>query len=148
MWITACVDSAKESGGRPSEAPTAPLVAAPPADAETEWQLTTHAGGVASRYAPRFRGESLVRIEELRGRGTQAVQGAYAFQGARLMRYEGAPLDGAGSLLLEFDLQGKVVTARHDDAAATNEQISAIRTRAQLLRNHALAQQVSRTHGK
>ncbi len=132
-----------------SEAPTAPLVVAPPAaDAEKSWQLTTNAGGITSRYTPRFRGESLVRIEEQRERGAESVPGSYTFQGARLMRYEGAPLAGAGTLLLEFDLQGKVLTARHDDAAATQEQISAIRTRAQLLRNHALAQQVSRTHGK
>lgn len=64
------------------------------------------------------------------------------------MRYEGDALDGAGEVLLVFDLQGRVITARLDEAAASETQIGAIRTRAQLLRNHALAQHATRTHGK
>ncbi len=91
----------------------------------------------------------LVRMDEQReSEGGKPELGAYVFQGARLMRYEGDSLDGAGQLLLVFDLQGRVITARLAEAAASEEQIGAIRTRAQLLRNHALAQHASRMHGK
>jgi hypothetical protein len=123
------------------------LVTAPRADPPRSSQLTTGAGGLASRYTPHFNGEVLVRIDEQRESDrADSAFGTYAFQGARLMRYEGAPLEGEGTLLLEFDLQGQVISARHGDAVATDEQVSAIRTRAHLLRNHALAQHVSRTH--
>ncbi len=129
--------------------PAEPLVTAPRADTPQDLRISTNAGGIASRYAPRFEGNALVRIDEQRegNDGTPAL-GAYVFQGARLMRYEGNALDGAGELLLVFDLQGRVITARLDEAAASEAQISAIRTRAQLLRNHALAQHATRTHGK
>lgn len=147
LCIVACGAPSNETIAKNGAAPAQPLVIAPRSDQTTGVQIATTAGGISARYTPLFNGERLVRIEERRERANAPdALGTYAFQGARLMRYEGAPLGGSGTLLLEFDLQGKVLTARHGDAPAADEQIGAIRTRAQLLRSHAQAQHVSRTH--
>lgn len=149
LCIVACTERANEASESTTAAAPIPLVVAPPAEAEvhaTGPEVVTTAGGITARYTPEFDGEALVRIEERRDLGNASATGTYAFQGARLMRYEGAPLNGTGTLSLELDLQGKVIVARHDRAQASDDQISAIRTRAQLLRNHALAQRISRTH--
>ena len=147
--MAACSDRSNERSQDTDTVPAEPLVTAPRADTSQDLRISTSAGGVASRYAPRFEDNVIVRIDEQReGNNGVAALGAYVFQGARLMRYEGDALAGAGELLLVFDLQGRVITARLDEAAASEAQISAIRTRAQLLRNHALAQHATRTHGK
>ncbi len=146
-WIAACDAPSHDAAAKNDAAPTEPLVTAPRSDPSTGLQIATTAGGISTHYTAQFDGETLVRIDERRDRANApAAHGTYAFQGARLMRYEGTPLGGSGTLLLEFDLQGKVLTARHGDAPATDEQIGAIRTRAQLLRSHAQAQHASRTH--
>lgn len=139
LCIAACDKPPAES--KALVGPAIPLVAR--AD-NKQGSIPIDAGGIATRYTPEFAGDSLVRIEEERvgGKG----RGTYAFQGARLLRYEGAPVEGTGALLLEFDLQGKTLTARNGSASATEEEIDAIRARAQLLRNHALAQHAARTH--
>jgi hypothetical protein len=62
------------------------------------------------------------------------------------LEYDGAALKSAATLKLRFDVQGSVITASADGAAASAEEIAAIRSRAQLLRSHALAQQATRTH--
>jgi hypothetical protein len=147
LLIAACSDRSNESSQ--DVTPAEPLVTAPREDTQQDLRISTNAGGIASRYAPQFEGSALVRIDEQRETEEgKAAPGAYVFQGARLMRYEGDALDGAGRLLLVFDLQGRVITARLGESAASDEQISAIRTRAQLLRNHALAQHASRTHAQ
>jgi hypothetical protein len=138
--LGACGERAADDSVAVSTAPAIPLTAA--ADAPQS-STPTNAGGIAARYTPHFDANGLVRIEENRGHNTV---GEYAFQGARLMRYEGAPVYGSGTLVLEFDLQGALVSASKENGPASGDEINAIRTRAQLLRNHALAQHASRTH--
>jgi hypothetical protein len=144
--ILACSDRSSEAAKSPNAAPREPLVVAPPEEPQGQ-QIVTSAGGVAAQYTSQFDGQALVSIHEQREseRGSPS-HGTYTFQGARLMRYEGAPVGGSGTLSLELDLQGGIISARYGDAQATDEQIIAVRTRAQLLRNHALAQRASHMH--
>ncbi len=140
--IGACnARSDKEPQAGTTNTPTIPLVTAADSQQRT---IEMDAGGIATRYTPVFTKDALVRIDEERAR--DQARGTYLFQGARLLRYEGRPIEGAGELLLEFDLQGKTLTARNGDAPAEAEDVSSIRARAQLLRNHALAQHASRMH--
>jgi hypothetical protein len=109
-----------------------------------------NASGVAAEYSARFDGQTLVRIDERRQpQSGGPLEGEYSFQGARLLRYRGAALahpEGAqpAMLDLQFDMQGVLQSAR--TAELTDENIDAIRGRAQLLRSHALAQRAARQH--
>lgn len=147
MFVAGCESRSKQQqdlGDDVPPSPSIPLAAVAAADSERK-AIVTDAGGIAARYAPEFAANgALVRIDE--ERTADRTRGSYLFQGARLLRYEGAPLNGSGTLLLELDLQGKTLTARYNDGPASEEQVSAIRARAQLLRNHALAQHAARSH--
>jgi hypothetical protein len=106
-----------------------------------------NAGGAATSYEAYFTNGQLTRITEQRARPAGGpARGEYEFLGARLLRYTGAPSEGDGALALELDMQGRVVAARVDGRAASQEQIGQISSRAQLLRSHALAQSAAREH--
>jgi hypothetical protein len=104
-----------------------------------------NAGGIPSEYAAHFENSQLVRISELRqsaDAGSRA--GEYTFNGARLLAYRGAKLSDSAALDLRFDMQGTLHSRQGADV--TEEDVSAIRGRAQLLRSHALAQRATRSH--
>jgi hypothetical protein len=125
-----------------------PLVTAAPASQDTPAPpMETQAGGIPSTYTAYYKNNQLSRIAEQRTASSSKQQGEYDFQGARLLRYRGAPLEGRGELNLEFDVRGAVVSARKDDAPASEAEINAIRNRASLLRSHALTQHATNTHG-
>jgi hypothetical protein len=105
------------------------------------------AAGARTRYDAHFTEGQLTRIAEKRVRASGGeASGDYEFRGARLLRYAGAPLEGDGALALELDMQGRVVEARIDGRPARPEEIDAVRSRAQLLRSHALTQSATRAH--
>jgi hypothetical protein len=105
-----------------------------------------NAGGVSASYAAHFDNEKLVRIEEeRRAQGGAMLTGEYTYQGARLLNYRGAKPTAPASLNLEFDMQGALRSGQGPDV--TEDDVAAIRNRAQLLRSHALAQRSSRGHG-
>jgi hypothetical protein len=144
-----------------SKAP-APVAATPPPETSTTSapalesngadvvHAKLNASGVAAEYSAHFDGKSLVRIDERRQvQGSSALAGEYTFQGARLLRYRGARIaqpdaPQPGMLDLQFDLQGVLQSGRVADV--TEEDVQTIRTRAQLLRSHALAQRSAREH--
>jgi hypothetical protein len=102
------------------------------------------AGGIPTRYVAHFEQHKLTRIDETRQ--ANHGRGSYEFYGARLLRYSGAALDSAAPVVLEFSMTGSVEKAMSGDGPASQEQIESIRSRGQLLRSHALAQQSTRTH--
>lgn len=101
--------------------------------------------GIPTDYAARFDTEKLVSIEEQR-RPTdgEVLDGEYFFEGARLIRYRGAKVSRPAALDLQFDMQGALQSGAGPDV--TEEDIIAIRDRAQLLRSHAVAQRSARAH--
>lgn len=123
-----------------------PLVTAAPADQSSTSPIRTEAGGVPAVYTPYYEGSSLKRITEVRTSGERPDEGEYLYRGARLLRYSGAAMQGGGSIHLEFDLQGALVSANKSDGPAPEDEIAAVRRRAQLLRSHALAQRATHTH--
>lgn len=137
------------------EPPQAPAPSLPPA-LESQKQPAPElvaaqlvAAGFPTSYEAHFAQGRLTSIAESRtATGLQGddVTGEYKFQGARLLAYSGAALDSPTALVLRFDPQGRIAAARAGDKEASAGQIAAIRTRAQLLRSHALAQYASRTH--
>ena len=123
-----------------------PLVSAPTSAAAPEvlkGQLTT--AGTAVSYEASFANGHLARISETRGTSDAAHQGAYDFYGARLLHYKGGALSDGAPIELEFNMQGALTAARAD-RAVTPEEAAAVRTRAELLRNLALAQRSVRSH--
>jgi hypothetical protein len=105
------------------------------------------AAGAPARYDAHFTEGQLTRIAEKRTRASGGdASGEYEFRGARLLRYAGAPVEGDGALALELDMQGRIVEARIDGRQARPEEIDAVRSRAQLLRSHALTQSATRAH--
>jgi hypothetical protein len=125
-------------------AQTGPMVAAQSAAQEgdvLESAITT--GGMQATYRATFQDDQLRHIGETRASNGG---GEYEFQGARLMSYAGGPLSGAGPIEIQFNLQGGVTMSRAPSGEVSPEEITAIRTRAQLLRSHALAQRATRTH--
>jgi hypothetical protein len=133
----------------------APLVKPQSADsARATEQIVTGefaaGGAAATAYRATFRDGKLQRITEQHGDAASGQRAEYEFYGARLMKYSGGPVSGtaAGAAIeLEFNLQGALVKAR---AGGANEvpagQIDEIKTRAQLLRSHALALQATQAH--
>lgn len=101
-------------------------------------------GGIAAEYRATFSEGQIRTIEETRTADSRTAD--YKFQGARLLKYQGAALGSADTLELEFDLQGKVLVARAGEKEVGPEEISAIRDRAQSLRSHAVAQYAVRGH--
>ena len=128
-------------------APTAqtPLVQQDPALlGATEVRGKTNAGGIETSYRAYFHDGDLERISEARGGNSDAAN--YEFYGARLTKYRGVGLTSAANVELELDLQGKVVRARSGSSDASADEIAAIRSRAQLLRSHALTQRTVHEH--
>lgn len=133
-----------------SSAPTTPLVEQsaidPKASRIDEFEGEFAPGGIATRYRATFSDGQIKSLAETRESNGQT--GVYEFNGARLMKYQGAALSSTQTLELEFDQQGKVVINRAGDKEASAEEISAIRDRAQSLRSHAVAHHEIRGHGK
>ena len=106
-------------------------------------QLT--AGGTQVTYRGTFVNGALERIAETRASSAQT--GEYQFRGARLLHYAGPSPTGDAVIDVQFSMQGAVTSATSDrQAQISTEEISAVRTRAELLRNHALAQRSVRSH--
>jgi hypothetical protein len=128
--------------------PSAPLVAALPSAHDAVAKVRTvssriDATGVAATYEATFEEGERLRIAERRA---DSRSGEYEFRGARLLHYSGGGLSSAAAIELGFDLRGAVTLSKAGAGPVPDEEISAIRERAQLLRSHALAQQTSRDH--
>lgn len=132
--------------------PANPPLAAPLASQNTQAGIAQNeeiiasdlvAAGMPASYRATFAAGQLQRIAETRA---ALHTGEYEFRGARLMRYAGAALSNGGAIELRFDLQGGITMSTGGSGQVPAEEISAIRTRAQLLRSHALAQRASRSH--
>jgi hypothetical protein len=109
-------------------------------------RIQIEAGGRSASYTPHYKGDQLTEIREQRSGANGTVQGRYEFQGARLMRYEGAGFEDDHPLSAEFTLEGTLVAARKANGQAPEQEIVQVRRRAQLLRSHALAQEASKKH--
>ena len=114
---------------------------APPA-ATTTATGTIDAAGIAARYEAQFNDNRLERIVETRDAGSAE----YTFKGARLLHYSGPALHDARAVDLRMDVNGRVLSATAGSEPMSQEQISEITTRAQLLRSHALTQAAVRNH--
>ena len=98
------------------------------------------------QYNAYFDGSQLSQIDEA-PLDAQAPVAEYHFRGARLLKYSRA--DAAGeTTILELDERGRVQRALAGTRALATTEVDVIRTRAQLLRSHALAQQASRMHAQ
>lgn len=103
-----------------------------------------NAAGVAAKYEATFEDKERMRIVEQRA---DSRKGDYQLRGARLLHYSGAGLSSADDIELRFSLQGVLEHAQSSGGGAVSqEEISAIRERVQLLRSHALAQKTTRDH--
>ena len=162
LLATLLAGCAKQEPPTPQASP-APAAQAPATqeDDPNVMRAKLNAGGVTASYAAHFDSEKLVRIEEeRRAQDGAAFSGEYTYQGARLLNYRGAKFaapdrspSGASAgaqerppatLNLEFDMQGKLQSGQGPDI--NEEDVAALRNRAQLLRSHALAQRTSRGH--
>jgi hypothetical protein len=143
--LAAC---SKEPGAPAAPASNQPLVEQtavdPPAAQVEEFRGSFAPGGIAATYRATFSADQIKTILETR----KAGEAAYEFYGARLIKYQGAALGSAQDIELQFDMQGKVLSARAGENTVSAEEISAIRDRAQSLRSHAVAQHAVRGHGK
>ncbi|MGH8188401.1 MAG: hypothetical protein ACREUC_17715 [Steroidobacteraceae bacterium] len=151
LGVAACSRDRSPNDETQNVAPARPMVELPPptpsAQAEDVLVSEVAAGGIPATYRAAFTGNQLRRIDETRTSSAPTPnESSYEFQGARLMSYAGAPLGGAGAIEIRFNLQGAVTMSRAASGEVAPEEIAAIRTRAQLLRSHALAQRATRTH--
>ena len=104
-----------------------------------------NANGIATKYSAYYSSDRLTRIVEQREpQAGGAATGEYSYQGARLLRYRGTKLGDATQIDLQFDVQGALQSGAGPNVA--EDEIAAIRNRAQLLRSHALAQSATRGH--
>ena len=103
-----------------------------------------NAAGIEATYEATFAEDERVRIAEQRA---DSRRGEYELRGARLLHYSGNGLSSADDIELRFSLQGVLELAKSGSGGTVSqEEISAIRERAQLLRSHALAQKTTRDH--
>jgi len=132
----------------PAAPPSTPLVersAADPAqDATDEFRGSFAPGGIAATYSAKFQEGKIQSLAETRKATSQT--GSYEFLGARLMKYSGAALGSDDAIELQFDEQGKVITARAGEKEVSAEEITAIRDRAQSLRSHAVSRYAMKGH--
>ena len=147
--LTLIVCLALAGCSEPEAVPATPLPLLPSADSNARiapLRGSVTAAGVAATYDAVFAQSQLQSIRERRASdpGSQSV---YEFHGARLLRYAGAPLTSPGeSVVLTFDTEGALLSARQGNAQVAELEVQEIRTRAQLLRSHALAQHAIHAH--
>jgi hypothetical protein len=119
----------------------APSISLPDASANV-LRVKQPIGGIETEYAAIFESDRLVRIVEQRQ--LEATLGSeYEFMGARLLRYRGAKLREPVAVDLEFDAQGALLSKEPEVA---DDELREIRSRAQLLRSHALARRATMHH--
>ena len=100
--------------------------------------------GIEATYEATFQEQERLRIAERRA---DSRRGEYELRGARLLHYSGSGLSSADAIELRFSLQGVLELAKSGSGGTVSqEEISAIRERAQLLRSHALAQKTTKDH--
>jgi hypothetical protein len=130
----------------PQSAPLTPAITQTNEVAASGRTLGGHinAAGMEATYEATFEDAQRMRIAELRA---DSHKGDYELRGARLLSYTGNGLLSADTIELRFSLQGVLELAKSGSGAAVSqEEISAVRERAQLLRSHALAQKTTRDH--
>jgi hypothetical protein len=150
LVVSGCKPKAPE---QPSKPPTPTAASAAPVDSaqfnpasDVERPTLTSAiesAGRRTQYVAYFDGTQLARIEETPEGGGPVAE--YRFLGARLLRFSQTAGSDAGTVL-ELDDRGGVQRAMAGAAAMSQADIDDIRTRAQLLRSHALAQRASKMH--
>lgn len=136
MLVTACRDRTPEKPTQPPLPTTSEVSAGD--DEKPTLVSRIEAGGRASEYRAYFDQKHLARIRETYS--DSATQAEYQFEGARLMRY------ASESLELVLDAQGRIERALENGQPVAPDKIEAIRTRANMLRSHALALHASRSH--
>jgi hypothetical protein len=151
LVVSGCSEKREPAIQAAPPAPAAEMAAAIEASPAQNDPNTTRAKldalGIPTHYAARFDGNTLMSIEEQRQPpGGTAVDGEYFFEGARLIRYRGAKVSQPGQLDLAFDMQGSLQSGA--GPGVTQDEVVAIRDRAQLLRSHAMAQRSSRGHSR
>lgn len=145
LLMTSVMLAACSKAPEPQQAdPVANAPAALPQASSNVLRANLTAAGIRTEYAAQFQANQLERIDEHRVLEHATLAGAYEFKGARLLRYHGAKLTDPTQLELEFDLQGVLLSEKTPSIGA--EDVRAIRNRAQLLRNHALAQRATKLH--
>jgi hypothetical protein len=130
----------------PQSAPLTPAITQANDVAANTPTLSSHinAAGIEAAYEATFGAEERMRIAEQRA---DSRKGEYELRGARLLHYSGGGLTSADSIELRFSLQGVLELAKSGNGReVSQEEISAVRERAQLLRSHALAQKTTRDH--
>jgi hypothetical protein len=130
----------------PQSAPLTPAIAQANDTAASARTLSGHinAAGIEATYEATFEAEERMRIAERRA---DSRKGEYELRGARLLRYSGNAVTSADTIELRFSLQGVLELAKSGSGGAVSqEEISTVRERAQLLRSHALAQKTTRDH--
>lgn len=140
--LSACKPKAPEKPNKPPTPNTAEV--APDLDRRPTLTTQIAAGGKRTQYSAYFDGPQLTEIKESAGAANGAVS-EYHYHGARLLKYTHAEPTGEATLI-ELDDQGRVQRAVAGARELAATEIDAIRTHAQLLRSHALAQQASRMH--
>jgi hypothetical protein len=153
LLLAAC--SERDPGILPAQTPATSARMQPSFETRSLQKISSKvaAGGIPTSYDAYFDQQQLKGIIEERSSAT-TEQGEYIYTGARLMQYTGSALPAsahtAGIIELKFDLQGRLQSARttSNDSAPSIEQqqIDAIRTRALLLRSHALARRSINAH--
>lgn len=111
-------------------------------------EATLGTGAASATYVASFDAGKLQSIAEARTPPAAAARrGNYVFYGgARLTQYSGAALLSDATVDLRFDMQGALICASGSAGRPGDDEVSAIRNRAQLLRSHALARKSTRDH--
>lgn len=141
LGLGACEPKAPE---KPNKPPT-PNAATLSAQTESGPAFKSHidANGKRTAYSAFFDGQQLTQINEAEG-ASGGVVSEYRYHGARLLKYSRAA--SGETTVLELDDQGRVQRAVAGTRELAAAEIDVIRTHAQLLRSHALAQRASRLH--
>jgi hypothetical protein len=130
----------------PQSAPLTPAITQPNDATVNAPKLSGRisAAGIEATYEAKFEEQERLLISEQRA---DSRRGEYELRGARLLHYSGSGLSSADAIELRFSLQGVLELAKSGNGGTVSqEEISAIRERAQLLRSHALAQKTTRDH--
>lgn len=158
VWLALVAAGCSER--KPPEQAAAPPAAAPaPVTSDHEPVLDEAPGDTVSgrlaagetpaKYVARFEDGQLKSITEERTPPGAAVRAAkYVFYGARLVEFSGVALQSDATIDLRFDMQSGVTAASGSAGRPGDDEISAVRSRAALLRSHALAHRSTRGHGE